>query len=58
MNPYFKEFSDNQIDKLVNAVLINNQMHGRYGKPYLKNFYDMYENKIPLEKRKEFKKYI
>jgi hypothetical protein len=54
MEPYFKDFSDRQVEKLVDAVLINTQLHGDYGKHYLRNFYEMHENKIPEDMKDEF----
>lgn len=58
MEPYFKEFSNIQVEKLVNAVLTNNQLHGRYGKPYLNSFYEMHKDKIPKNNLKEFERII
>lgn len=58
MDPYFKDFSQRQVEKLVNAVLINTQLHGDYGKPYLRNFYEIHENKIPKDMKDEFEMII
>lgn len=58
MEPYFSKFTQKQINQFVSAVIHNNQLWGFHGKSFLKNFYRLNKNKIPVEDLNEFKKHL